>query len=190
MTGLSTENCALCTHGFVRESKDPAEMTHAKMALVERGLGAKQAHANHSQHDGSMQCVHAHADPLMSERNQSDCILHHMSQTASGLRVPARGARKNILNVPKHTSWLKADPERELLPHAAPMLLTCAHQGASAIDRFASFTTRAEPQTVCCSCVRSAQCTSQTRLSTPPGSKWIQNESCCRTPPPATVTGG
>ena len=37
-----TEYRELCTHGFVRESKDPAKMTHAKMALVERGLGAKQ----------------------------------------------------------------------------------------------------------------------------------------------------
>ena len=32
-------------HGFVRGKKDPAKMTHAKMDLVERGLGAKRARA-------------------------------------------------------------------------------------------------------------------------------------------------
>ena len=31
--------------GFVRQNKEPANMTHTKLALVERVLGAKRAHA-------------------------------------------------------------------------------------------------------------------------------------------------
>ena len=38
------ESRELCAQ-TVRINKDPAKMTHAKMDLVERGLGAKRAHA-------------------------------------------------------------------------------------------------------------------------------------------------
>ena len=38
-------NLQSCAHGFVRRNKDPAKMTHTKMAPVKRGLGAKRAHA-------------------------------------------------------------------------------------------------------------------------------------------------
>ena len=40
--------------GSVRQNKDPAKTTHAKLAPVKRGLDAKRAHShtqNHSQHD-------------------------------------------------------------------------------------------------------------------------------------------
>ena len=34
-----------CAHGFARGSEDPAKVTHARLALVKRALGAKRAHA-------------------------------------------------------------------------------------------------------------------------------------------------
>ena len=37
-----TEYRELRTHGFVRGKKDPAKMTHAITALVERGLGTRK----------------------------------------------------------------------------------------------------------------------------------------------------
>ena len=40
----ATECRELCAQ-IVRRYKDPAKMTDAKMVLVERGLGAKRAHA-------------------------------------------------------------------------------------------------------------------------------------------------
>ena len=42
---LRRPNRESCACRFVRAKKDPAKITHAKMALVERGLGAKRAHA-------------------------------------------------------------------------------------------------------------------------------------------------
>ena len=41
----------MCASAFVWGNKDPAKMTHAKMALAKRDLDAKRAHAN-SQSDG------------------------------------------------------------------------------------------------------------------------------------------
>ena len=45
----SREHAQRCSYSrpslFVRERKDPAKMTDTKMVLVERGLGAKRAHA-------------------------------------------------------------------------------------------------------------------------------------------------
>ena len=38
-------NCRELCAQIIRAKKDPAKITHAKMAFVERGLGAKQAHA-------------------------------------------------------------------------------------------------------------------------------------------------
>ena len=49
----------LCAQ-IVLGRKDPAKMEHAKMDLAERGLGAKRAHANHSQYDYGRVCVRAH----------------------------------------------------------------------------------------------------------------------------------
>ena len=44
--------------GSVRQNKDPAITTHAKLALVERGLGAKRAHAkSQSQYVDNGMCV-------------------------------------------------------------------------------------------------------------------------------------
>ena len=44
--------------GSVRQNKDPAKTTHAKLALVERGLGAKRAHAkSQSQYVDNGMCV-------------------------------------------------------------------------------------------------------------------------------------
>ena len=45
MRQMITEQRKMSASAFVRGKKDHAKMTHAKMALVERGLGAKRAHA-------------------------------------------------------------------------------------------------------------------------------------------------
>ena len=45
ITGQATECREQCAQELYREIKDPAKMTNAKIDLVERGLGAKRAHA-------------------------------------------------------------------------------------------------------------------------------------------------
>ena len=47
----------MCARRFVRGNEDPAKMTHARMALVERGLGGKPARAKHSQYAGALMAV-------------------------------------------------------------------------------------------------------------------------------------
>ena len=60
ITGQATECREQCAQELYREIKDPAKMTNAKIDLVERGLGAKRAHAK-SQSVMMMErvCVHA-----------------------------------------------------------------------------------------------------------------------------------
>ena len=91
--------------GFVRRSKDPVKMTHAEMALVERGLGAKRAHAK-SQSVTMMEqvcvrtwaqrrsrCAHAcagvgRAHPLASRRDTELIVglcMHESNQPRPGV---------------------------------------------------------------------------------------------------------
>ena len=56
----STERAAWCVRrDLYGEIKDPTKMTHAKTAPVERALGAKRSHANHSQ-QGGRRCSHGY----------------------------------------------------------------------------------------------------------------------------------
>ena len=41
---IETRQSGANASAFVRANKDPVKTTHAKMALTERGLGAKRAH--------------------------------------------------------------------------------------------------------------------------------------------------
>ena len=42
--GGQSQSAQSSVHRFVRGQKDPAKMTHAKMAFAERGLGTERAH--------------------------------------------------------------------------------------------------------------------------------------------------
>ena len=79
------EQCAqICT-----EHKDPAKMTHAKMALVERGLGAWQASALSQSAWTMMALVHSLLWPLACAHADES----HAFRRTSARRDEARPSR-------------------------------------------------------------------------------------------------
>ena len=73
MTADRVQSAQSSVHRFVRGKKDPAKMTHAKVALAERGLGTERAHAKFrvSDDDGTSVCVGRGAVRCVHARVQS-----------------------------------------------------------------------------------------------------------------------
>ena len=77
-------------------------MAIAKMDLAERGLGAKRAHANHSQYDfmaGSV-CVHMGRGDQVCVRVQACGASHTLARRRGTELVVARSARAGIEPAP------------------------------------------------------------------------------------------